>query len=208
MIVFAGAPFTVATYCIGTGKDMAATQRFIDEQPDVWQELINRISNATSLFLNQLIDDGAEIFQLFDSWAGALSIDDYQRWANPYHTRVFREVTRVPGILFVKECPYVELMAQTGCQVLSLGRVHNLAEVQRRYPHLSVQGNVDETILRTGTPPEVEAAVLQCLQQGGGRRHILNLNHGVGKETPMANFETYIQTAKRGSSNNDSASRI
>ena len=196
MIVFAGAPFTVATYCIGTGKDMAATARFVAEQPAVWQELLNRISHATSLFLNQLIDDGAEIYQLFDSWAGMLNVEDYQRWANPYHARVFREVTRVPGILFVKECPHVELMSATGCQVLSLGTSHNLAEVQAAYPHLSVQGNVDESILRSGTPTEVEAAVVQCLQQGGGRRHILNLNHGVGKETPMANFEAYIHAAK------------
>ncbi len=196
VIVFAGSPFTVATYCIGTGKDIAATRRFAAEQPQVWDGLLERLTYATQLFLKTLIDDGADLYQLFDSWAGLLTLDEYQRWAHAQHQAILQKATGVPRILFVKECPYLELMTQTGADVISLGTSHDLAEARKRYPHLSFQGNVDEEILRTGTPQQVEEAVKRCLEAGGGQRHILNLNHGVGKETPVANFEAYIRAAK------------
>src|SRR4051794_26219009 len=72
VIVFAGAPFTVATYCIGTGKNLAATRSFVKEQPAVWDKLLGRIEEATIHFLKVLIAEGADLYQLFDSWAGML----------------------------------------------------------------------------------------------------------------------------------------
>lgn len=196
VIAFAGAPFTVATYCIGTGKDMTATRRFIAKQPAVWDRLLKTLSHATADFLNQLVADGADVVQLFDSWAGMLSEEEYRRFAQPFHAHILGAVKNVPRILFVKECPHLDLMATTGADVVSLGVQHDLAAAQTAYPKLVFQGNVDEEVLRTGTPEQVEAAVRACLQAGGGRRHILNLNHGVGKETPVANFEAYIRAAK------------
>src|SRR5436190_2784770 len=75
VLVFAGAPFTVATYCVGTGKDMDATRRFAAEQPAVWEELLDRLTRATVHFLRVLIAEGADVYQLFDSWAGMLAPD-------------------------------------------------------------------------------------------------------------------------------------
>lgn len=196
VIAFAGSPFTVATYCIGTGKDMAATRRFIAEQPAVWDRLLKTLSHATADFLNQLVGDGADVVQLFDSWAGMLTEEEYRRFAQPFHAHILGAVQGVPRILFVKECPHLDLMAHTGADVVSLGTQHDLTAAQTAYPHLVFQGNVDEEVLRTGTPEQVEAAVKHCLRAGGGRRHILNLNHGVGKETPVANFQAYIRAAK------------
>lgn len=196
VIVFAGSPFTVATYCIGTGKNMDATRRFAAEQPAVWQGLLEKLSAATGLFLNTLIADGADVYQLFDSWAGMLTPAEYDRWAQPYHEGVFRAATGVPRILFVKECPYLDRMAWAGAEVVSLGTHHDLAAARAKYPHLVFQGNVDEEILRAGTPEQVTAAVRACREAGGGRRHVLNLNHGVGKETPVANFEAYVRAAR------------
>src|SRR6516162_4048893 len=83
VIVFAGAPFTVATYCIGTGKDMDATRRFAAEQPRAWGELLDRLATATVGFLGTLVREGADVYQLFDSWAGMLTADEYLRWAQP-----------------------------------------------------------------------------------------------------------------------------
>lgn len=196
VIVFAGAAFTVATYCIGTGKDMTATRQFAAENPTVWEALLERLTLATQRFLQTLVDEGADLYQLFDSWAGLLTPAEYQRWAQPHHTAVFRSVTGIPRILFVKECPYLEAMVETGADVISLGVRHDLAAARERYPHLVFQGNVNEAVLRTGTPAEVQAETRRCLQAGGGHRHIVNLNHGVGKETPVANFEAYIRAAK------------
>ncbi len=198
VIAFAGAPFTVATYCIGTGKDMTATRRFIDEQHLVWVELLEKLGHATGLFLKTLIADGADVYQLFDSWAGMLDEPEYHNWAAPYHSTIFEAATGVPRILFVKECPHLDKMANSGAEVISLGVRHDLAAARAKYPHLAFQGNVTEDVLRTGTPEQVRAAVRECLRAGGGHRHILNLNHGVGKETPVANFEAYIHAAKEG----------
>ena len=196
VIVFAGSPFTVATYCIGTGKHMDATRRFAAEQPLVWGGLLDRLSNATVGFLKTLVAEGADVYQLFDSWAGLLTADEYARWAQPYHTGILNAVTGVPRILFVKECPYLDSMAASGADVISLGLQHDLAAAQSRYPHLVFQGNVSEELMRVGTPEQVAAATRACVESTGGQRHILNLNHGVGKETPVANFEAYIRAAK------------
>jgi uroporphyrinogen decarboxylase len=196
VLVFAGAPFTVAAYCIGTGKDAEATRRFAADNPAVWNGLLEKLSGATVGFLRTLIADGADAYQLFDSWAGMLTPDEYTRWANGYHAQIFAGATGIPRILFVKEGPYLPQMCATGADVISLGSSHDLAAARRDYPHLAFQGNVDEEILRGGTPEQVRDAVRSCLRAGGGARHILNLNHGVDKGTPVANFETYVKTAR------------
>jgi uroporphyrinogen decarboxylase len=198
VIAFAGAPFTVATYCIGTGKDVAATRRFAAEQPAVWNGLLEKLGAATVGFLNTLTADGADLYQLFDSWAGMLDPAEYDAWAQPHHRAVFAGSTGVPRILFVKEGPYLDRMAATGAEVVSLGTRHDLAAARRDYPQLVLQGNVDEEVLRTGTPEQVADATRACVRAGGGRRHIVNLNHGVDKSTPVANFEAYIRAAKGG----------
>jgi uroporphyrinogen decarboxylase len=196
VIVFAGAPFTVATYCIGTGKDMAATRRFAADQPHVWGELLDRLTAATVHFLVTLVRAGADVYQLFDSWAGLLTAEEYDLWAQPQHRAILAAVPEVPRILFVKECPYLDMMAASGADVVSLGRRHDLAAAQRQYPQLAFQGNVDEELLRTGTPEQVAEATRRCVAEGGGRRHIVNLNHGVDRNTPVANFEAFVRAAK------------
>lgn len=198
VIAFAGAPFTVAAYCIGTGKDINATRRFAADHPAVWDGLLEKLSTATVGFLRTLIGDGADVYQLFDSWAGMLTADEYAAWAQPHHRAILAGATGVPRILFVKEGPYLDAMAATGADVVSLGTRHDLAAARERYPHLVFQGNVDEEVLRTGTPAQVAEATRACVRAGGGRRHIVNLNHGVDKGTPVANFEAYIRAVRGG----------
>jgi len=196
VIVFAGAPFTVATYCIGTGKDLNATRGFIQANPVVWRALLERIQHATIHFLSTLVSEGASLYQLFDSWAGELTRDEYLREAQPYHRAIFAGATGVPRILFVKECPYLDLLTSSGAEVISLGKCHDLAAGRRDYPELVFQGNVDEELLRDGTPEQVYAATKACVQTGGGRRHIVNLNHGCDRAMPVANFEAFIRAVK------------
>ncbi len=196
VIVFAGAPFTVATYCIGTGKDIDATRRFATERPEVWQQLLDRLSQATVHFLKTLVGQGADVYQLFDSWAGMLDRTEYGRWAQPYHRSMFQQVTGVPRILFVKEGPYLDLMTASGADVISLGVRHDLAAARREYPNLVFQGNVDERVLRAGTRQQVVQATRHCVDAGGGQRHIVNLNHGVDRATPVENVVAFIRAAK------------
>lgn len=196
VLAFAGAPYTVATYCIGTGKDVTATRRFAEENPDVWTALLEKLSAATVGFLNTLTADGAEMYQLFDSWAGLLDPWEYDQWAQRYHESILAGADGVPRILFVKEGPYLERMCSSGADVISLGSSHDLAAARLAYPNLVFQGNVDEEILRAGTPEQVREATRACIHAGGGTRHIVNLNHGVDKGTPVANFEAYIRAVK------------
>jgi uroporphyrinogen decarboxylase len=196
VLVFAGAPFTVATYCIGTGKDMDATRRFAGEQPEVWQGLLDKLATATVHFLTTLIRDGADVYQLFDSWAGMLTPEEYRRWAQPFHQGILKAAAGVPRILFVKECPYLDLLTASGADVISLGVCHDLAAARRTYPQLAFQGNVDEEIMQNGTAREVAEATRVCVRAGGGRRHIVNLNHGVDRNTPVANFEAYVRAVR------------
>lgn len=196
VIVFAGAPFTVGTYCIGTGKDLTATRAFIAERPGVWAALMEKLNVATIHFLKELLGRGAALYQLFDSWAGELTRDEYLRWAQPQHETIFASAAQAPRILFVKECPYLDLMTQSGADVISLGVSHDLAKARQDYPQLSFQGNVDEDLMRAGTPEQVIAATKKCLQAGGGQRHIVNLSHGCDRAMPLANFEAYIRAAK------------
>jgi uroporphyrinogen decarboxylase len=86
-------------------------------------------------------------------------------------------------------------MVHSGADVVSLGVRHDLATARRTHPEMVFQGNVDETLLRTGSPEQVTEATRRCLAAGGGQNHILNLSHGVDRNTPVANFEAYVQTA-------------
>jgi uroporphyrinogen decarboxylase len=196
VIVFAGAPFTVAAYCIGTGKNMDATRRFARDHSRVWNGLLEKLGTATVHFLTTLVREGADVYQLFDSWAGMLTEEEYDRWAQPWHRQILAAATGVPRILFVKECPYLPKMTTSGADVISLGKCHDLAAARRDYPNLCFQGNVDEELLRSGTTEQVKAATRACIAAGGGKRHIVNLNHGVDKSTPVENFEAFIQAAK------------
>jgi len=200
VIVFAGAPFTLAGYCIGTGKDLAATGRFAAAEPKVWEELLHRLEQATVKFLQVLVAEGADIYQLFDSWAGMLERFEYQNWAQPFHQTIFSGAAGVPRILFVKECPHLDLMTQSGAEVISLGTCHDLAAARRDYPNLVFQGNVDEEVLRQGNPDQVIEATRLCLKAGSGQRHIVNLNHGVDRATSVQNFAAFVQTVKEFSS--------
>ncbi len=198
VIVFAGAPFTLATYCIGTGKDMDATRRFATERSATWDALLDRIGSATVHFLGTLIRAGADAYQLFDSWAGMLGPDEYGNWAYAHHRTIFDAAADAPRILFVKESPYLQEMAQSGADVISLGKSHDLAKARGSYPNLVFQGNVSDELMRIGTPEQVAAATRECVRAGGGQRHIVNLSHGMDRDVPVANFEAFVQAAKAG----------
>jgi len=194
ILVFAGAPFTLASYCLGTGKDVSATCRFAREKPAVFAALLDKLESATIHFVRTLVRHGAHAWQLFDSWAGMLPPKDYSRWALPYHQRIFAAVQEAPGILFVKECPYLDWLIASGARAISLGTCHDLQSARLRYPEVVFQGNVDARLLRHGQPRDVIRATRVCVQAGGKRNHIVNLNHGLDPLTPVENFAAFVAT--------------
>ncbi len=199
ILVFAGAPFTLASYALGVGKDLPALRRFAGEQPEVWDALLQRLAEAAGHFLATLARHGADAYQLFDSWAGGLTEAEYLRWASPWHRMIFHNPEiNIPSILFVKECPYVEHMLSSGADVISLGTRHDLADLRRKFPEQTFQGNVSDELLRTGTPEQVAEATRQCVRAGGRYRHIVNLSHGLDRDTPVANFAAFVAAVREG----------
>lgn len=192
---FAGAPYTVATYQIGTGKDVDKTRAFICEQPATWRSLLEKNTQATIAFLNTLVEEGIAAYQLFDSWAGVLGREEYQEFAQPFHHRIFTQVSG-PSILFVKECPYLDLQVRSGADVVSLGKSHDLRSALEDYPEMVFQGNVDHELLIDRSPEAVARATSECLKQGGGHRHILNLDHGMDRRAQPENFAAFVETGK------------
>ena len=144
-----------------------------------------------------LADAGANAYQLFDSWAGDLAATEYQEWAHRRHQEILQTIRQIPSFLFVKECPYLDLMTKSRAEVVSLGVRHDLAAARQLYPQQVFQGNLSEELLRTGTPEQVAEATQRCVAAGGGRNHIVNLSHGVDRTTPVANFEAYVRAVKR-----------
>ncbi len=179
---------------IGTGKNIDATRTFIADQPAVWNNLLAKLV-STVAFLRDLMADGAVAYQLFRLMAGLLTPSEYQQYALAHHQQIFAE-TGGHSILFVKDGPPVETRLASGCSALSIGKDDDLADLVKRYPHITFQGNVDHELLITGSADEVSATTRACLSAGRGGRHILNLDHGMDRNAKEENFAAFIETAK------------
>jgi uroporphyrinogen decarboxylase len=198
---FAGAPFTLACFLIegrSPGRTSETTRAMMRADPVTFHRLLDRLTDLTVDYLNFQVEAGADAVQLFESTADAVSLNEYREFAHPYHVRIFSELAgRVPTILFVKEQPFVELMAASGADVLSVGTCVDLAAAKHRFgDRVAFQGNVDSHLLATGSPDEIDAAVRACVLAGGHEGHILNLSQGVLKETSIQNVCRLIDTCK------------
>lgn len=201
LLGFAGSPLTVAAFMIegcSPGNALDHTRRMMQSAPAVLHVLLERLSGMTAAYLRCKIAAGVDAVQLFESIGDLLSREEYETFAHPYHQRVFAQLKDLaPRILFVKERPDLDLMAQSGADVLSIGSCIDLAKARQAYgDRLAFQGNVDNTLLRDGTLAEIDAAVERCIRQGGHRGHILNLNHGLHKDTPFDNVCRLIETCR------------
>ena len=208
LIGFAGAPLTLAFFLIagespikrGTGVSQKAEPVFqmIEETPQLMHRLLNKLTEMTLNYLNYQISEGAQIVQLFESIADVLPRHLYTDFAFPYHQQIFAELNpETPSVLFAKECDYLDLMHQSGADVLSIGKCVDLRKAKAETDGtIAFQGNVDNDILRDGTPDDITAAVKTCLQQGGKTGHILNLSHGLHRDTPFENVKHFVNIAK------------
>jgi len=192
LLGFAGAPLTLAFFLIeggSPGHTPENARRLMHEAPQALHELLTLLADITADYLAYQIASGVDAVQLFESLADVLTETEYREFAHPYHVHVFQRLqARVPTILFAKEQPFVELMVATGADVLSVGKCVDLAAAKRAWGHrVAFQGNVDNEIVAHGTLADVDAAVRACVAAGEHTGHILNLNHGLLKDTPFEN---------------------
>ena len=198
LIGFAGAPFTLAAYAIegGSSKDFIATKSFMLTNTAAWHQLMVKISHSVAKYLNAQVDAGAQIVQLFDSWAGCLSEDDYRTYVMR-HTRTLIELIRpgVPVVHFGTGNPaLIPLMKETGGNVIGVDwRVSLDNACDMVGPDLAIQGNLDPAVLLTN--PDVIYRMVRRILDMTNRRHghIFNLGHGVLPQTPVENAIALVE---------------
>ncbi len=189
LIGFAGGPFTLASYLVegGPSKNFELTKTLMYSAPALWADLMGRLTEITIGFLRTQVAAGAAAVQLFDSWAGSLSLDDYRASVLPYSRRIFDalEDTGVPRIHFgVTTGELLGAMGEAGADVVGVDwRVPLDEAVSRVEPGKALQGNLDPVILMA--PWEIiRQRALQVLDRGRtAEGHIFNLGHGVLPET-------------------------
>lgn len=185
LIGFAGAPFTVASYLIegGPSRSHARTKAFMTSEPTLWAQLLDRLADLAITSLQSQIDAGVSAVQLFDSWVGALSVTDYERFVLPASRRIFAAVadTGIPRIHFgVNSGELLGAMKAAGADVVGVDWRVPLDEARRRIGGQgALQGNLDPAICLA--PFEIVASrTRDVLRANGGHPgHVFNLGHGV-----------------------------
>jgi uroporphyrinogen decarboxylase len=190
LIGFAGAPFTVATYAIEgrTSKSFAETKAFFYRHPDGARQLLALIGDATRDYLLAQIKAGAQAVQLFDSWVGVLSAEDFETYALP-PTRALvaaLRATGVPVIYFGNGATTIlDRVAAVGADVYGLDWRLPLDEARARLGGArAVQGNLDPAVL-LGPVSEIERRARDVVRRGGKRGHVFNLGHGITPDVPL-----------------------
>ena len=201
LIGFAGAPWTLAAYMIegGGSKSYAHVKRMMYAEPATLHALLDKIADTIILYLNAQIEAGAQVIQLFDSWAGELSPGDYEEFALRYEKKIFDSLNRgnVPTIMYINGSgTFLEQMSTCGADVISVDWRVNLEDARARIGgSLTLQGNMDPCVLLS-TPETIAAKARELIRIGGGHRHILNLGHGILPMTPVENARAFVDTAK------------
>ena len=196
LIGFAGGPFTVAGYLI-EGKptrDFLKTKACMYRAPDVWHALLKKLSETFALYLAAQARVGADVVQLFDSWAGALSVHDYREFVAPYSTRVLAAAD-VPTIHFGTGTTHLlPDMTAAGGDVIGLDWRVPIERGWELVGHdRGVQGNLDPALL-LGPFARVEAAAVGILEAVAGRRgHVFNLGHGVLPATDPGDLRRLVE---------------
>lgn len=199
-IGFCGAPFTLATYAIegGSSKSFVNTKSLMHREPRVFEELLSKLADACGVYLAAQIAAGAEVVQVFDSWAGELSREDWKRFALPATERLLSRLPRrgeVPVILFASGSSHlVPALAQTSADVLSIDWKLSLDDARRQAPTKALQGNVDPGVL-LGPAEGVTRAALAARRAAGPTGHVLNLGHGILPPTPPENVAAFVEAA-------------
>ena len=197
LIGFSGAPWTLASYMIegGGSKSFAEIKTLAYREPRVLHALLDKLAATVSSYLQFQIEAGAQVIQLFDTWAGELNRRDYEQFALPYTQKIFEAVgTKVPRILYLNGCSAIlESMVKSGADVISIDWRISMAEARRRVgDRVALQGNLDPCVL-LGPQEGIAARAKEILEEAGPVGHILNLGHGILPPTPVENARAFIQ---------------
>jgi uroporphyrinogen decarboxylase len=204
LIGFSGSPWTLATYMVegGSTKNFAKTKGMMFDNPALMHELLGKLADSVTSYLNAQVAAGAQALQIFDTWGGVLSPRDYETFSLAYMERIIQGLTkesegrRVPVILFTKNGgQWLERMADSGCDALGVDWTTELADARvRTRDRVALQGNVDPCILYA-SPERIREEVAQVLDSyGHGPGHVFNLGHGIHPDVPPEHAAVLVES--------------
>jgi uroporphyrinogen decarboxylase len=198
VIGFCGAPFTLASYMIegGGSRNYIHTKKLMYTDPASWRQLMNKLVTVLAAYAAEQVQAGADALQIFDSWVGCLSVEDYREYVLPFATDLVRTLqkTSVPIIYFGTDtATLLPSMKETGAEVIGVDWRFPLDQAWSSLNYRgAVQGNLDPVLLFAGQK-ELRKRTDAVLRQAGGRPgHIFNLGHGILPETPVENVRALV----------------
>lgn len=199
LIGFAGAPWTIFAYMVeGHGsKTFSKAREMLYTQPVFSHKLLQMITDSTINYLKAQIESGAQLIQLFDSWAGILGPDQYEEFSLRYISQICDAIDTVPKTVFAKGAFFArEAMSSLSCETIGLDWNMGIAESRRLIGNSkTLQGNLDPAALY-GTPEQVAVAATRMMDEFKGSRHIANLGHGVYPDIDPEKVKVFIETVK------------
>lgn len=199
VIGFCGAPFTLASYMIegGGSRNYVHTKKMMYNSPVAWDLLMGKLVAVTTAYAAEQVRAGADVIQIFDSWVGCLSVEDYRRYVLPHVTGMVKTLQKsgAPVIYFgTDSATLLPAMRETGAEVIGLDWRIPLDEGWARLEHgCAVQGNLDPVLLFADWK-ELKARAEDVLRRAGGRAgHVFNLGHGILPETPVENVRNLVR---------------
>jgi uroporphyrinogen decarboxylase len=199
VIGFCGAPFTLASYMIegGGSRNYVHAKKMMYSSPAAWDDLLAKLVAVTSQYASEQVRAGADVIQVFDSWVGCLSVEDYRQYVLPRTTELVKALqqTGAPVIYFgTDSATLLASMEETGADVIGLDWRIPLDEGWNRLgANVAVQGNLDPVLLFADWKT-VQARAEEILRRAGGKPgHIFNLGHGILPETPVENVKALAQ---------------
>jgi len=214
VIGFCGAPFTLASYMIegGGSRNYIETKKLMYRSPAQWDELLAKLVKVLAAYAAEQAHAGADVIQVFDSWVGCLSEDDYRRYVLPRTTELVQALqqTGAPIIYFGTDtATLLAAMKETGANVIGADWRIRLDEAWRRIgSETAIQGNLDPVAL-FASKSELRGRVHEILQRAGGRPgHIFNLGHGILPETPVEHVKAVVEFVREYSSRYATAANV
>jgi uroporphyrinogen decarboxylase len=196
VIGFAGGPFTLASYAVAgePSRTHMPLRRLRARHPNAFRTLLCSFADVTREYLQYQVDRGADVVQLFDTYAGVLTPADYREFLLPLHREILASVD-APTVMFARWMNgRLDLLAETGADVVSLDWTVDIGRARDRLDR-PVQGNLDPSYLY-GDPDSIRERTREIIEAAGPAGHILNLGHGVDSDTPVESVRAFVETAK------------
>lgn len=197
IVGFVGGPFTLAAYAVEgePSRSFMKLRRLRYEAPEEFTAILDRIGDVLEAYVKYQVAHGADVIQLFDTYAGLLSTSDFREMLLPIHQRIIRAID-VPSIVYARNMNgRLDLLTSSGADVVGLDWTVPMTNAREKLGDVAVQGNLDPAALY-GSPVEIRSRTIELIESAGPSGHIMNLGHGVDRHTPPEKVDAFFSATK------------